>query len=174
MRKRDYIDFQSRTQALAYLITFRCYGTWLHGEERGSVDRRHYHRYGTPDMPPNEKILSAESRALTGKPMLLATRERRLVEIAIKEVCENREYSLYAVSVRTNHVHVVVGSGRRPELVMNAFKSYATRRLRQLHLLPHDVKLWSRHGSTRYLWTEEQVTKAIEYVTFGQGDEPFC
>jgi hypothetical protein len=24
---------------LAYLITFRCYGTWLHGDERGSVDR---------------------------------------------------------------------------------------------------------------------------------------
>jgi hypothetical protein len=24
---------------LAYLITFRCYGTWLHGDKRGSIDR---------------------------------------------------------------------------------------------------------------------------------------
>ncbi len=24
---------------LAYLITFRSYGTWLHGDERGSVNR---------------------------------------------------------------------------------------------------------------------------------------
>ena len=24
---------------LAYLISFRCYGTWLHGDERGSIDR---------------------------------------------------------------------------------------------------------------------------------------
>src|SRR5438093_13756827 len=23
---------------LGYLITFRCYGTWLHGDERGSID----------------------------------------------------------------------------------------------------------------------------------------
>jgi REP element-mobilizing transposase RayT len=173
MPKRDYIDFQSRTQALAYLITFRCYGTWLHGEERGSIDRRHYHRFGTPGMPANKKILSDERRALTGQPMLLAKRQRKVVEFAIKEVCENRKYSLYAISVRTNHVHVVVGSARQPESVMNCFKSYATRRLRESHLLPHDVKPWSRHGSTRYPWTEAQVSNAIEYVVFGQGDEPF-
>ncbi len=24
---------------LAYLITFRCYGTWLHEDERGATDR---------------------------------------------------------------------------------------------------------------------------------------
>ena len=24
---------------LAYFITFTCYGNWLHGDERGSVDR---------------------------------------------------------------------------------------------------------------------------------------
>jgi hypothetical protein len=26
---------------LANLITFRCYGTWLHGDQRGSIDRFH-------------------------------------------------------------------------------------------------------------------------------------
>jgi hypothetical protein len=24
---------------LGYLITFRCYGSWLHGDKRGSIDR---------------------------------------------------------------------------------------------------------------------------------------
>src|SRR2546426_7242807 len=33
--KRDYIDFQDRSSPIGYLITFRCYGTWLHGDERG-------------------------------------------------------------------------------------------------------------------------------------------
>jgi hypothetical protein len=28
---------------LAYLFTFRCHGTWLHGDERGAVDRFHNH-----------------------------------------------------------------------------------------------------------------------------------
>jgi hypothetical protein len=37
---------------LAYFIMFRSYGTWLHGDSRGSVDRLH-NTYGTPRLPPN-------------------------------------------------------------------------------------------------------------------------
>ena len=32
----DYIDFQDRSSPIGYLITFRCYGKWLHGDERGA------------------------------------------------------------------------------------------------------------------------------------------
>lgn len=32
---------------IAFLITFRCRATWLHGDIRGSVGRAH-NRYGTP------------------------------------------------------------------------------------------------------------------------------
>jgi len=28
--------------------------------------------------------------------------------------------------------------------------------------------LWTRHGSTRYLWTEDDVERSAMYVTFGQ------
>jgi REP element-mobilizing transposase RayT len=173
MGKRDYIDFQTPTQPLAYLITFRCYGTWLHGEVRGSIDRRRYHRYGTRDMPPNKKILSDEVRTLKSEPVLLDKRQRAVVDGAIREVCVQRKYSLYAVNVRTNHVHVVVGTSRTPEIVMNSFKSYATRKLREASLVSADLKPWARHGSTRYLWTEEQLSQGIEYVMFGQGNELF-
>jgi len=38
---------------LTYLITFRCYGTWLHGAQRGSIDRFH-NRYKSPYIEPNE------------------------------------------------------------------------------------------------------------------------
>ena len=173
MSRIDYIDFQARTKALAYLLTFRCYGSWLHGEERGSVDRHRYHRYGSPDMPANKRILIEERFTLKTDPLLFNHYQREIVGVAIKEVCEIRRYTLHAISVRTNHVHVVVSSTHKPELVMGAFKSYATRRLRKAQLLGHEVKPWSRHGSTRYLWSEEQLHKAIEYVNFGQGDEPF-
>ncbi len=36
---------------LAYFITFTCCGTWLHGDERGSVDREH-NTPGTPVLEP--------------------------------------------------------------------------------------------------------------------------
>jgi REP element-mobilizing transposase RayT len=173
MSKLDYIEFQDRTQPLAYLITFRCYGTWLHGEERGSIDRRNYHRYGTPDMPANEKLLDGERAELKNPPILLNRAQRDVVESAIRGVCEHRAYVLHAINVRTNHVHSVVNASCEPEHVMDSFKAYATRKLRQEGLLGREVKPWARHGSTPYLWTEEQVQRAIDYVINGQGDEPF-
>jgi REP element-mobilizing transposase RayT len=172
MPKRDHIDFQDRNAPLAYLITFRSYGTWLHGEDRGSVDRRHYNRYGTPDMPANKRIL-AEQVALKSPPLFLDRARRAIVVSAIREVCQHRNYLLHAVNVRTNHVHSVVFGKCKPEHIMNAFKAYATRKLRETSLLGDATRPWSRHGSTPYLWTEEELERAIDYVINGQSDEPF-
>jgi hypothetical protein len=56
---------------------------------------------------------------------------------------------------------------------VEAFKAYATRKLRQAGLINQQVKPWARHGSTVYLWSEEEVNRAIGYVIEGQGEEPF-
>ncbi len=45
-------EFNEDHTPLAYLITFRCYGTWLHGNDKGSIDR-HHNRYGAPLIPPD-------------------------------------------------------------------------------------------------------------------------
>src|SRR5437660_9601324 len=173
MSKRDYIDFQDRSEPLGFLITFRSYRTWLHGEERGSVDRRHYNRYGTPGMPPNKRLLAEETMALRHAPVILNREQRTVVEDAIRKVCEQRKYTLHAVNARSNHVHSVVTAPRKPEYVLNSFKSYATRKLRETNLLNESIKPWARHGSTPYLWTEDDVQAAIDYVINGQVDEPF-
>ena len=162
MANRDYIDFQNRTQPLAFLITFRCYGTWLHEEERGSVDRRNYNRYGTAGMPANKKIFDEERIAVKGSPVRLTSAQRRIVELAISEVCHHRKYLLHAVNARSNHVHSVVSASCGPERVMNSFKAYATRKLREANLVDKDINVWARHGSTPYLWTEEDVRGAID------------
>jgi REP element-mobilizing transposase RayT len=173
VQERDYIDFQDRAHPLAYLITFRTYGTWLHGEARGSVDRKNYNCYGMPVMPTNEKILIDERNELKTRPVLLNARQRAVVESSIKRTSQIKKYELHAVNVRTNHVHAVVSCSAQPEAIMNSFKSHATRALRRCDLLDLNVRPWARHGSTRYLWTEEHLRKAIDYVMFGQGDEPF-
>jgi REP element-mobilizing transposase RayT len=173
MKKRDYIDFQNRTEPVAYLITFRTYGTWLHGEERGSIDRRHYNRYRTPDMPANRRLLEEEKSALRHEPVILNHQQREVVELAIREVCVHRNYLLHAVNARSNHIHSVVSSLHKPEHVLNSFKSYATRKLREENLLGEIIKPWARHGSTPYIWTEDDLSRAIDYVICGQGEEPF-
>jgi REP element-mobilizing transposase RayT len=168
---RDYIEFQERSIAKAYLITFRSYGTWLHGDERGSVDRRYYNRYGEAKIKPDADATARKAKLMKSDAFFLGTAERRVVDDAIREVCGFRRYALFALSVRTEHAHIVVGNSGKPERMMDSFKAYATKALRGAGLLGADVKAWSRHGSTRYLWTEEHIAKAVDYVIYGQGGE---
>jgi REP element-mobilizing transposase RayT len=96
---------------------------------------------------------------------------RTLVERTIIEVAEHRGWTLHAVNVRTNHVHVVVTALKEPDRVMNDFKAYATRRLAEAGLVAKNAKVWSRHGSTRYLWTEKAVFDKCQYVRDEQGPD---
>ncbi len=169
--KRDYIEFQDRSVALAYLITFRCYGTWLHGDERGSVGRRSSNVFGEPRIKPNETLRRIDGDKLIGSPFNLGVRERQIVEKAICEVCTVRGYTLFALNVRTNHAHVVVNNCGKVERMMDSFKAYSTRALREANLIDKETKPWSRHGSTRYLWTEEHIEKAVDYVVNSQGGD---
>jgi REP element-mobilizing transposase RayT len=137
------------------------------------MDRRENHRYRSPKIAPNKALQSLEASLLKHSPVKLGDPQRTIIEAAIREVCDNRRYQLRAVNARTNHVHSVVAAACKPEPVMNTFKAYATRHLREKGLMPPDVKPWSRHGSTRYLWKAHHVERAIDYVINGQeNDEP--
>ena len=70
-------EFNDDHKALAYFITFRTYGTWLHGDKRGSVDRFH-NRYGSPRLPPN-KLREKYSRSLLKRPPVRLTGKQRKV-----------------------------------------------------------------------------------------------
>ena len=155
---------------LAYFISFRTYGTWLHGDSRGSIDRFH-NRYRSPYIPPNAKWHRYNQRQLKAEPLILGSRQRKTIEAAIKETCKIRSWSLIALNVRTNHVHTVVTANREPDVVLNAFKANATRQLRENGLWSKEFSPWARKGSKRRLWNERSVSRAVEYVLFGQGDD---
>ena len=104
------------------------------------------------------------------KPFIFSDSQRKVVEEAIAEVCQFREYDLKALNVRSNHVHAVVSAQVKPELIIDAFKSYSTRKLRQNFIIDKDAKVWARGRSRRYLWKPRQIALAIEYVLYGQGD----
>src|SRR6266852_6159294 len=100
MTRRDFNDDHT---PLGYLITFRAYGTWLHGDERGSVDRDH-HRYGTPMLPPSPRRRQIERGLLKQPPVKLTQLQRVTIELAMRETCAIRKWGLWALNVRTNHV----------------------------------------------------------------------
>ena len=163
-------EFNEEHIPLAYFISFRCYGTWLHGDVRGSVDRTH-NSYGAAFLPRDEQREYEEFQRLKHSPVQLDDRRRPVVEKTVQEVCQHRGWSLRAINVRTNHVHTVVVAGCKPEKVMDAFKAYATRRMTEAGVWKSGEKPWSRHGSTRWLWTERSVERAIDYVLNCQGDD---
>ncbi len=156
---------------LAYLITFRTYGTWLHGDERGSIDRYH-NQYKGPRVPVNP-ILEEQHRAkLKSPPVLLDEDQRPIVKQAIKKVCTYRQWPLYALNIRTNHAHIVVNTlTAKPESAMRDFKAYSTRALRLANLWNLDHSPWVDGGSKRYLWKANSVSAACDYVNYGQGDD---
>jgi len=155
---------------LAYFISFRSYGTWLHGDNRGSTDRFH-NEYGAPFIPPNEKWKRYKQDLLKTKPLILNANQRQAVESTIRETCQIRQWALWAINVRTNHVHTVVTANRKPDLVLNAFKANATRELRARGLWRYSFSPWADKGSKKKLWNERSVQRAIDYVLFGQGDD---
>jgi len=141
----------------------------LHGHESGSVDRRH-NVPGSRLAEANPERAAVKRQPMDQAPDCLDRDRRAAVLDALREVCFDRGWNLWAAHVRTNHVHVVVEAGVGPEKVMNAFKSYASRGLNRLEIDGGDRKRWARHGSTRWLWKDEDVQEAIRYAVSGQGE----
>lgn len=154
---------------LGYLISFRCYGTWFHGDPRGSVDRIH-NRYGAPKIQPNPQRVRYEKSLLKSVPVRLNAEWRHIVERAIRETCKILKWTLWAVNVRTNHVQTVISARIKPDYVLNALKANATRMLREGGCWKYDHSPWARRGSKVRLWTERQLSNAIDYVLYEQGD----
>jgi hypothetical protein len=76
-------DFDDNEFPLAYLISFRTYGTWLHGDERGSTSRRR-NKYGTPRIAPNPRLQGAERKQLQHPPTRLDSRQQWLKKQCVR------------------------------------------------------------------------------------------
>jgi hypothetical protein len=65
---------------------------------------------------------------------------------------------------------VFVSANRDPEIVLNAFKANATRKMREAGCWQSPETPWVKKGSKRRLWTEQDVISAIVYVEYEQGE----
>ena len=151
-------------QPLAYFITFRTYGTWLHGDDRGATDRRN-RSWGEPHLTPDSERRNIAYSRLARPPVTFTPEHRRIVEAECHNQCVRLDWTLHAINVRTEHVHLVVSADVPPERVMTALKAGSTSALRARGLWADKQGPWSRHGSTRYLWKESDVEAACLYVT---------
>jgi len=156
-------------QPLAYFITFSTYGTWLHGQAAGSVDRAH-NQPGAPFLPPDDEMRAEVRYRMTQEPYRMDAPRRAVVLNAILEDCRFRGWTVHALHVRSNHVHLVVAANRDPEFVMRSCKAHASRCLTDAGFDNRDRKRWTAHGSTKYLWNEDAVLADVDYTLNKQGD----
>jgi hypothetical protein len=64
----------------------------------------------------------------------------------------------------------VVSSDKKSEAILSSMKANATRALREAGLWTSDLSPWEFRGSRKYLWSDEELRNAIEYVDSGQGE----
>jgi REP element-mobilizing transposase RayT len=138
----------------------------MHGDELGSVDRNH-NVPGTRVLDRNERRARLERQQMLDEPYLLDESSRAVVLESLRKHCVHRGWTLLAAHVRSTHVHAVVEAEIRPERIMNEFKAYASR---SLNANSRDRRRWARHGSTRWLWKDQDVLGAIRYVVEEQGE----
>ena len=162
-------DFNDDHTPLGYLITFRTYGTWLHGDDRDSVDR-HHDRYGLPTLTPSSRRKQIERALLKQPPVKLSRRQRAAIDFSIRETCTIRKWDFWALNVLTNHLHCVITANCNPKTVLVALKANATRSMSTAGCWSSDLSPWARGGSKKYLWTEEELANAIAYVVEDQGE----
>lgn len=143
----------------AYLLTIRSYGTWLHGNEKGSVDRHSFNVYGTPRMSPSKRLKDFMKSEMKEHPVLFDKLQRTTVLEAVKEVSDYRGYELLAVNMRTNHLHAVVAGNVKPEKIINEFKAYATRGLRE-NFANSKIKQFGRAAGVGAIYGNRDTSKS--------------
>jgi REP element-mobilizing transposase RayT len=158
-------------EPLAYFLTWTTYGTWLPGDNRGWVAKPG--QFQAPD----EKLKRQARRLMTDTALTLDPEQRCLVETTIADHCRFRGWRLHAVNARTQHVHVVVTApGRHPEVVLDQFKAWCTRRLKELEQSRHPANgairqnWWTQRGSKKWLNDRKSLEETIQYVREDQGD----
>lgn len=157
-------------EPVAILFTFTCYGSRLHGDERGTVDR-HHRAVGEDFVQPSvARVRQAMARQSERGYVLDQVRRGIVLQGLLDSFCRLGAVC-HALHIRRDHVHVVLSTDRRPDVVLAHMKARATVALGRSGIDGARVhKRWARHGSTRMLWDVADLAPAVDYVVRQQGE----
>jgi REP element-mobilizing transposase RayT len=122
-------------------------------------------------MQPADYELRRDARSrMQESQLVLDAAQRNIVNETIVQHCRMRDWHLFAVNCRSNHVHVVVRCNRHPDIALGQFKSWSTRRLKEIDSadVRRRKRWWSEGGSCRIVNDEAGLDAAIAYVRDAQ------
>lgn len=140
---------------IGFMATWTTYGTWLQGDERGYV------KDGTI-LDANAALEESNKRSLKHDEIKIPKNLRQTVEDAVLQEAQEIGQQVYALAVRSNHVHIVVESiGKTCGYSIGRFKKAATKALRQYRF---SDKVWTKGFDKRYCYNQNELQAKILYV----------
>jgi len=156
----------------ATLLTWTAYGTWLPGDDQGSVSRAPRveglqllrNMPGEPyDNDDPQRQAGAQDR-MEGEPVHLGVVHAKCLLGCIADACERSGIELLAVAIMSKHVHVLCQGEQHGREMLQLIKGNASRRLNLEFRLESAPRWWTKSGSRRRIKSGSDLTAAIEYV----------
>ena len=116
----------SENEPIAFFITWTVYGTYLQGAENG------WRRRCKGAQLPQADLVAWRRDRLKHDVLSLTPDQREVVESECRRHCEHRNWKVWEVNSRSNHVHVIVTApGVSGGIVRDQLKANCTRGLRE-------------------------------------------
>jgi len=150
---------------LAFHITFGTYGTRLHGDERGTVDRS-MNRPGDPIIGKDGDWERFERSRLRFDPVFLTREQMICAEDAIPLICERGEWQLWTSAAGPDHVHVLLTPEVNADgkVIRRILKRWLGQALSERWPLQTGATWWAEGGSIRWVWTQRYFDNVFGYV----------
>src|SRR5436309_596775 len=153
--------------ARSWLLTSTFYGHWLPGDPRGFVSRVRDRRpededcvvrleHDIPGTPCDEDLPGlwrAAVAQMKGPRVRIDLEQAQSLVAQFRETATYRKWTLHAVAVMDNHIHIVVTvpGDPPPADVLGDFKSYGSRALNRRWGKRPNGTWWTESGSKRKL-----------------------
>jgi len=137
------------------MLTWTAYGSWLQG------DRRKYVKNGQI-LDPNPSLETKNKENMKYPKVSLNAPQREIIEKAIIEESAGLNQKIYAIAVRSNHIHLVTDCNFIS--AASAVSHYKNAARLAVESNGFVGRLWTKGFSVRYCFDEDQLKKVIQYV----------
>jgi len=142
-------------KVLGYMLTWTAYGSWLQG------DRRKYVKNGQI-LDPNPSLETKNKENMKYPKVSLNAPQREIIEEAIIEESAGLNQKIHAITVRSNHIHLVTDCNFIS--AASAVSHYKNAARLAVESNGFVGRLWTKGFSVRYCSDERQLNKVIQYV----------
>jgi REP element-mobilizing transposase RayT len=148
---------------LAYHITWGTYGTRLHGDRRGTVDRIH-NEFKAPIVQFEPDRWEAEVANLKFPPVRLTCEQRLRAEPLFPEICNRGHWEYLACAAAPDHIHLLLKSTFDPQTFRKLAKRWLGQELSKIWTPNEDNFWWSECGSIKWITDNSYLDNARRYI----------